>query len=138
MPCVIRMPRQDRHRAINLLGQNYPRKLMRQRHPSQRQHSVRPQPGRRGPAIRRPNCKHQPLRPRIAQRLQVPGELLRAVLLSPAIQQNRVCRGAPRLAFEPLQQRRLSVKDLRIAWQVSCSPLHVIRKQPVSGLGLRP
>jgi hypothetical protein len=106
------MSRQDRKRAVNLLSQHNPRKLMRQRNAAQRKQEIGALSCRSGPTIRRPNGEDQALRTIVAQPPQMRGKLLRTKLLTPAIKKNHVRSTAARTPIQPFEQRLFRFKQL--------------------------
>ena len=97
------MPGEDRECAIDLLGRDDARKLVRKRDAPQREQQIRAFASGGRPAVRRPDRQHELLHPAVAQIAEPLGELLRAVLLPPAVEENRVSRSAPGLPIEPRQ-----------------------------------
>jgi hypothetical protein len=131
---VVGVPRKNSKSTVNLLGQYNPSELMRQSNTPKRKKQIGAQACYRRPPISRPDAEHQPLGPLVSDTAKVRGELLGAVLLAAAIQQNGIGRGTARLAVQPVEDGGLGLEELRVAGDIPGGPLYIVAQQTVRRL----
>ena len=123
--------------TVHLLSQHDASQLMWQGDATKRKKHVGTLASRRRPPIRRSNGEHQTLDSLIADTAEPRSELIRGVLLSATIEQNRIRGSATGLAIQPVEDRRLRIEQLGVARNVSCGALYIVCDQAIAGLGFR-
>jgi hypothetical protein len=131
MARVVRVPRQNSQRPVDLLGQNDTRELMRQGNAAEGKEQVRPLTRRGGPTVCGTNSKHKTLSSFVAQPPYLSSKLLRAKLPPTAVQQNHIRSSTPSLTIQPVKKRYLRLEGLQLTWCEAAYALHVFVDQSV-------
>ena len=128
---------QDSKGAVDLLCHNDPGQLMGQSHEPQREKEIGTLFGRSRPSIRRTDGEYHPLGSLITKPPDLTGKLLRAVLPTATVKQNRISTSSALLPSDPLKQRPLRFKRLRFARSISSNAADIVIEPPSPGLGER-
>jgi hypothetical protein len=132
------MAGKDGQGAVDLLGEYHAGKLMWQGNSAQGKQKVGALPSGSRPPVCRSNGEDEALGAVVAKAAELSSELFGRVLHSAAIQQNRVRRCAPLLAFKPIEKGSLRVEDLRAAGDMASRPPNIVVNQAITSLRFGP